>query len=396
MVVSITQMKKTPLRQAAMKLALVACVLLAPLGLRAQETLTVYDQNTTTSTYVPFWGNWADNSLQCEMVYPASVLEEMNGGTISALKFYTNGTDNISTTSGSNNWDGTFTIFMKEVGSTTISAFSGTTDATTVLEAQIGLVNGEMTIEFTTPYTYGGGNLLVGVYYATGGHYKNQSFVGNTVSGASVYGRSGQSYSATQANFLPKTTFTYEPAQQGGDVCEKPATCDYSNVTATSATLTWGGGSGTYNVELKAGSADWTTVLSGTTLTTTTLALQPTTTYQARVQSVCDGTTPISGWKTSTSFTTPCASYDIPYTYGFEDAAPFACWTVLSGNITRINGTPNTGSYRLDFRGTTSNMIALPQFNEATDHLRVEFWTRPESSGGSSGKFAIGYMTDIQ
>ena len=33
-------MKKTPLRQAAMKLALVACVLLAPLGLRAQETLT--------------------------------------------------------------------------------------------------------------------------------------------------------------------------------------------------------------------------------------------------------------------------------------------------------------------------------------------------------------------
>ena len=163
----------------------------------------MYDQNTTTSTYVPFWGNWADNSLQCEMVYPASVLEEMNGGTISALKFYTNGTDNISTTSGSNNWDGTFTIFMKEVGSTTISAFSGTTDATTVLEAQIGLVNGEMTIEFTTPYTYGGGNLLVGVYYATGGHYKNQSFVGNTVSGASVYGRSGQSYSATQANFLP-------------------------------------------------------------------------------------------------------------------------------------------------------------------------------------------------
>jgi hypothetical protein len=25
----------------------------------------------------------------------------------------------------------------------------------------------------------------------------------------------------------------------------------------------------------------------------------------------------------------------------------------------------------------------------------VEFWTRPESTGGSSGKFAIGYMTDI-
>lgn len=133
-------------------LLLLLVALMAPWAAMAQETLTVYDQNTTTNSNVPVWGLWADNSLQSEIVYPASELEDMAGGVISALKFYANSTDlNIGTTSASNNWDGTFTIFMKEVESTTLSAFTGTTGATTVLQAQIGVVNGEMTIEFDTP-----------------------------------------------------------------------------------------------------------------------------------------------------------------------------------------------------------------------------------------------------
>ena len=390
--VSITQMKKTTLRQAAMKLALVACVLLAPLGLRAQETLTVYD-GTATNNFVPFYGSYVDTrTCNVEFIIPAETdgMSDMEGGVISKLTFYISGTPQT--------WGSpTIQVYMGEVNGTTLSSINGPTSFTIVYEGVVSNQTNPLEIELSDPYTYEGGNLLIGTYVSTASStYKNTSFLGvSAPSGSSIY-FSGSTYgSATVQSFLPKTTFTYEPAQQGGDVCEKPATCEVSNVTATSATLTWGGGSGTYNVELKAGSADWATVLSGTTLTTTSLTLQPTTTYQARVQSVCTGSTPTSGWKTSTSFTTPCASYDIPYTYGFEDAAPFACWTVLSGNITRINGTPNTGSYRLDFRGTTSNMIALPQFNEATDHLRVEFWTRPENTGGSSGKFAIGYMTDI-
>ena len=48
--VKITQMKKTTLRQAAMKLALLAFVLLSPFGLRAQ-TLSEYTVTTSTETY---------------------------------------------------------------------------------------------------------------------------------------------------------------------------------------------------------------------------------------------------------------------------------------------------------------------------------------------------------
>lgn len=74
-----------------------------------------------------------------------------------------------------------------------------------------------------------------------------------------------------------------------------------------------------------------------------------------------------------------CTPYDIPYTYGFEEEAPFACWTVIAGSVTRDNGyIQHTGSYHLDFRSINYSLIALPQFNEATSNLRVQFYICPE------------------
>ena len=370
-------------------LFLLLIALLAPWAAYAQETLTVHE-GTATSNNVPVHGLWADAYLKCEMVYPATELSDMEDGTISKLTFY-------ASSPAAAAWSGTFQVFISEVSETTISAFAG--PGTVVYEGTLNGTQSSMDIEFTTPYTYGGGNLLVGVYQTVKGSYSGITWTGETVNGASGQGYSSSSLNGitfAQKNFLPKTTFTYQPAATS---CEKPATCEVSDVTSTSATLTWSGGSGTYNVEVKGGSdwADWTEILHETTLTTTTLTLQPNTSYQARVQSVCTGSTPTSGWKTSASFTTPCDPYDIPYTYGFEEAAPFDCWTAITGNVTVKSSTSNShnSSYYLDFRGTNSNMIALPQFNEATNNLRVEFWTRPESTGGNSGKFAVGYMTDI-
>ena len=90
-----------------------------------------------------------------------------------------------------------------------------------------------------------------------------------------------------------------------------------------------------------------------------------------------------------------CTPYDIPYTYGFEEEDQFACWTVIAGGVTRDNGyIQHTGSYHLDFRSSNYSMIALPQFNEATSNLRVQFYTCPEYEN-FSGYFAVGYMTDI-
>lgn len=386
--VKITQMKKTTLRQAALRLALVALAVLSPLGLRAQETLPLYETASDQNQYVPFYGYYGDEVQTNQLIYPASELSDMDGGEITQMVFY------VASQSGSY----TLCDWVVSIGETSATTLSGIDNTTTLTQVYSGAMTfgassgaTTMTIVFDQPYTYNGGNLLIQFNnpVTNSSAYHRYYFTGIEATGASYcYG--------DQQDFLPKVTFTYEPAQQGGDVCEKPSTCEVSDITATSATLTWDGGSGHYNVEVKGGSyADWTTLLSNTNLTTTTLTLSPTTSYQARVQSVCDGSTPTSAWKTSASFTTPCGAEPLNYVYGFEEVAPFSCWTAISGTVTRMSGTTHAGSYRLDFRGTTSNMIAFPPIDAATNTLRVEFWTRPESTGGSSGKFAIGYMTDI-
>ena len=141
---------------------------------------------------------------------PASVLTGMSGSNISAMKFYTS--------ESAVNWgDAQFQVFMKEVTDETISAFSG--PGTVVYEGALSIENGEMNVEFTTPYTYNGGNLLIGFYQPVTGKYVSAQFYGETVTGASISGYSYSSIdaiSATQRNFLPKTTFTYGAASGGG------------------------------------------------------------------------------------------------------------------------------------------------------------------------------------
>ncbi len=178
--------------------------------------------------------------------------------------------------------------------------------------------------------------------------------------------------------------------------CVKPASLGVSNIDAHSAILTWGATSGVYNVEYKEDSqSEWTSAGVNLSVETVTLSgLKASTTYEARVQSVCTGET--SDWKTI-SFTTPCEAYAIPYTYDFEDAAPFACWTPIAGAaIDNTSSNVHSGSKYLKFSGTTNNMIAFPAIDADLTNLRLEFWTRPESNTNSScGKFAVGYMTDL-
>ena len=350
-----------------------------PWAANAQETLTVCD-GTATSSNAPIKSG---GGSQTEFIYPASLLESMEGGTITSVKFFSSST---STT----NYSNTVTVFVEEVASSTISASAWQYNQSTATKVYEGTTltvsNGELVINFDTPFEYNGGNLCFNIWSASNTPAVSYYYLATTNScGYDYYITPPVSNPYSTGSNLPKAEFTYTAAS---GTCEKPATLEYSNLTSSSVDLSWTGGSGVYNIELNDNIIEQS--YQGSTYNLTNL--EAATSYTVKVQSVCGEET--SGWK-NVSFTTPCASYDIPYTYGFEDAAPFACWTVISGTVSRQSGTTNTGSYRLDFRGTTSNMIALPQFNEATNNLRVEFWTRPENTGGNSGKFAIGYMTDI-
>jgi len=185
------------------------------------EELTVHD-GTGTNSYVPCYGFYADAYLKCEMVYPAEELAAMAGASISSITFY-------ASTPATDPWTGTWQVFVNEVADATISTFAG--PGTVVYEGTLDATAETMTINFDTPYTYNGGNLLVGVYLTETGNYKSVSWAGEAVTGASVQGynySSLASVSPSQRNFLPKTTFSYAGGGGGNDDPVTPIT--WSNI----------------------------------------------------------------------------------------------------------------------------------------------------------------------
>lgn len=167
------------------------------------EELTVHD-GSVTNGYVPLYGYYTDAYLRMEMIYPASELSNMTGSDIQSMKFYANQT-NVT-------WgNASFKVFLTEVSDVTINSFFGPA-GTVVYEGALSIIDGEMNVTFTTPYTYNGGNLLVGVYSITTGSYVTSTWYGEIVNGASLQGHSYSgvnNVSGTQRNFLPKTTFNY-------------------------------------------------------------------------------------------------------------------------------------------------------------------------------------------
>ena len=174
-------------------------------NMHCMETLTVYDGTAENNT-VPVYGLWTDAYLKAEFVMPATEIAEMAGSTINSMKFYAN---QINLNWGNAN----FLVFLTEVTDDTISAFAG--PGTVVYQGALSIVDGEMTVDFTTPYQYDGGNLLVGIYNTVKGSYATSAWYGESVTGASISGYNSTSLDdvqPTQRNFIPKTTFGFTPA----------------------------------------------------------------------------------------------------------------------------------------------------------------------------------------
>ena len=186
------------------------CAVMTPMTARALE-LTVHD-GTATNSSVPFYGIYYDNSIRAQMVFSSFDLTGMNGASITSIKWYT---------TNKNAWDYTShtIIYLKEVDYTAISAYESTNSCTIVYGGTISRVAGDttgtVTVTFDTPFTYNGGNLLIGVENTDGGGvWGSMYFYGEGISGASIGGYHASTIDgvpAYQQNFLPKTTFTYVP-----------------------------------------------------------------------------------------------------------------------------------------------------------------------------------------
>lgn len=185
------------------RLMFVALLVVCCAAVAHADDLTVYD-GTQVSTYVPLpTANYREATTRGQVIYPAEVLTAMMGQPINGFTLYIN--DEGCKMNG-----GTLRVSMGEVDVTTFSSKTFFSNLTAV--AQVSMHEGahEVDIEFDTPYTYNGGNLVIDFYVLRGGEseaYNFTYFYGLYQQGHSALttGDEGNEY----REFIPKTTFYY-------------------------------------------------------------------------------------------------------------------------------------------------------------------------------------------
>ena len=207
-------------------------------------------------------------------------------------------------------------------------------------------------------------------------------------------------------------------------ICFPPTDIASSNVTSTSATLTWSGGNGVA-FRVAYGTGTDPTAMDSVTATGTSASLTgliPMTTYNVYIQPIC--TTERGEWSTVYSFTTGCGQIaTLPYTQGFEGSAvgntqtanadfDQPCWTHLN-NGTRYTGFPyissnqthtgtralfwSTNSYVTNAQWPTYQAVVLPEVDASLQvrNLRLRFWSiRTSSTSNAAPVYHIGVMTN--
>lgn len=178
------------------------------------NVLTICD-GTDTNNCVPFYFYYLDTQgTTGQVVYPASMLESMVGKQITGITFYNQGYPNSWSIEqmGVSMAIVDYANLPEEVeGASYIVAdftqtFCGAKNSEATDEAQ------ELAFDFTTPFTYTGGNLVVELKAETAGSsYPQVSFVGQeTEVHTAVYGYNSSRY---YQKFLPKATFKFEELQ---------------------------------------------------------------------------------------------------------------------------------------------------------------------------------------
>ena len=341
-----------------------AVAMMLPFLAQAQ-TLTVYD-GTTTSNVVPAYIHYFDDFTRSQVVYPASSLAQMSGMTITELKFYST-SSNVPYTTASQ-----VEVYLKEVEYTTITALEPRTAGDVAYSGTLSVVSsgsgGEMTIALSVPYEYNGGNLLIGIDNTTDAGYKNIYFNGQTVSGASWGGYNGSSLAnvtGSQRNFIPKTTFTYEPTSS----CKRVQSLVASDITNTGATLTWADAENaagtTYSVVIIT-PTDTNVVATGLTALSYTLAgLNANTEYTYGVRTDCEGGATAL---IATTFRTACGVVSaFPWVEDFESYA--ANTTAIPCMLNEHIEGPGSQVFTVNATtqsGNATNKLILPDMSSGT------------------------------
>ena len=314
---------------------------------KAQDQLTIPTDGTTLTEnqYIPVYGYYVDtDGCTSEFIIPAASIDDMADGDITAMTFYISQAASAA-------WGATFQVYLGEVSATTLSGNYGPDDFTIVYEGELDGTGTTMSIEFDEPYHYNGGNLLVGTYVLSAGTYKRAYFSGYEATGAAYYSYEGWSgTTGAVQDFIPKTTFTYEPAQQGG--CPKPTGFAVNYNGGTTATVTWNGTASQYDIDVNG------TVTNNVTSPYTLSNLELATTYEVKVRANCGDE--YSDYTNPKSFTTDaCLAEDmcsitLALTDSYADGWNGGQMQVVDANTGEVYGT-----YTIESGGSATYELAL-------------------------------------
>ncbi len=192
--------------------------------------------------------------------------------------------------------------------------------------------------------------------------------------------------------------------------CVRPTNVAASNITGTTATLTWNGTASSYQVAY--GTMESINEMTMQTANGTTLqlsGLSPSNNYNVYVRAICASEQ--SPWSNIYSFTTNCGALTaLPYMQGFEESTSGSstsfnvnCWSryTSSGNypyVTNSSAIAHTGSKSLYWysSSTYTQYIVMPEVETAIlpiNSLRLKFWTKT-SSTSTHPTLVVGVMTN--
>ena len=181
----------------------------AVMALAAQANELTVAEGDQTQSMLPVYGFYVDRvGTFDQMIYPESMLTDMAGGKINALKFYTDET-------GFNFANVTLQLALKTVTQDDFETAEAITGATVVAETIP--VKGDQYLTFTLdePFEYTSGNLMVEVrVIATQGDWGSTRFYGvatqNIASYCEYVWSNWGDPSVETYSFLPMATFTSE------------------------------------------------------------------------------------------------------------------------------------------------------------------------------------------
>ena len=189
--------------------------------------------------------------------------------------------------------------------------------------------------------------------------------------------------------------------------CYPPSNLAVSGQTLDGATVSWSGNADSYAIYLSGASTGYYTT-SDTSYTFT--GLNGSSSYNVQVRALCGGDSSLLS--STVHFNTACApitiTADNPWTENFDSyagsgAQSFVCWeTPITESVD--NGTSpfvycghapscHSGANSAELKGT-SNMLALPEFSNDIQDLRLSFWATTTNTS-NYGTVEIGYITDI-